>query len=72
MAFVTNLTDTDLEVPSLGVHVPAGMSVEVTLEPNWVGGDSFKVTKTRPKGADVHDPTPDPAPAAVTPDEENV
>lgn len=50
MSWLTNLTDDDLEVPSLGVTVPAGESVEVEV-PDDFDSPAFKVTKTQPTGA---------------------
>jgi hypothetical protein len=47
---LTNLTDDDLEVPSLGLTVPAGATVETEL-PDGFDSPSFKVTKSKPTKA---------------------
>ena len=67
MSYITNTTDEDLEVPSLGLVIPAGQAVQVGLDVSWVNSDALKVTKTAPKSAPVVDPV---APLD-TPNEEN-
>lgn len=57
MAYVKNLTDTDLEVPSLGVTIPAGKAVEVEVGEDFDGGTALKVTKSAPRSAEVVEST---------------
>ena len=53
MAYVKNLTEHDLEVPSLGVTIPAGKAVEVEVGDDFDGGTALKVTKSPPRSAEV-------------------
>lgn len=53
MAFATNTSDVDLEVPSLGVTLPAGGTAEVQDVPEDFDNPFVKVTKTKPSGADL-------------------
>lgn len=55
MPWLTNVTDDDLEVPSLGLTVPAGGAVETEV-PEDFDSPAFKVTKSKP--AKATDATP--------------
>lgn len=55
MSWLTNTTDADLEVPALGLTVPAGQAVEFDGEA--FDHPLFTFTKTKPKAAREADTT---------------
>lgn len=49
MPYLKNTTDADLEIPSLGLVIPAGQAVEVDADlDQFADHPLLKVTKTKP------------------------